>query len=418
MKLLSILFSLFLGLALSQPVWAFEEADVQKLLKTKSCPACNLSFANFDGADLSGADFGTSSVRGLKIRNANLTGAILSQVNNWSSSQTWVDLSGSNLTGADMRWLREGSGPSILWLHGANLTNADLRWSFLKGEFEGANLTGANLVGATIRGNFKDANLTGADLRGTNLRRSTFVGAIVTGVLIDTATYLPKSFFFDVATTSGSPRITTGPSGITETPKRRLVATGTAFVVNKDYLLTASHVVDDCGAVSIRHSHEEIDVEVAAWDSTNDLGLLKSTEPFEHTASFRGGEEISLGDTVINYGYPLFGELSDFAKISKGEINSLSGMGNDSSVMQYDAATQPGNSGGPVLDLSGNVVGIVRSGHSEEPNIYFAIKSYVAEGFLSANGVAYERAESKEDLKTAEIAKRAERFTVLVGCWQ
>lgn len=167
--------------------------------------------------------------------------------------------------------------------------------------------------------------------------------------------------------------------------------------------------------------------EVAAWDSTNDLGLLKSTEPFEHTAKFRGGQGISLGDTVVNYGYPLFSELSDHAKISKGEINSLAGIGNDSSVIQYDAATQPGNSGGPVLDLSGNVIGIVSSGLSKKyaeqsghiaQNVNFAVKSYVAEGFLSANGVDYERAESKEDLKTAEIAKKAERFTVLAGCWQ
>ena len=102
-------------------------------------------------------------------------------------------------------------------------------------------------------------------------------------------------------------------------------------------------------------------------------------------------------------------------------------MSNDSSVFQYDAATQPGNSGGPVLDLSGNVVGIVNSGLSKKyadatghiaQNVNFAVKSYVAEGFLSANGVDFERAESKEEMRTADIAEKAERFTVLVGCWQ
>ena len=416
-----------MGLALSQPVWAESTYDIQFFLKNKVCPespsrgrGCNLINANLDGADLSGADFGRSIFGDLRVRDANLKGAILNQIDVELGRDEYVSFRGSDLTGADMRWLTikpYRTGYPVIF-HNANLTNADLRWSFFRAGFTGANLTGANLMGARIAGIFKDANLTGADLRGADLGGSTFVGATVTGVLIDTATYLPRSFYFDVASASGSPDISIGPSAITEAPKRRLAATGTAFVVNKDYLLTASHVVDDCGAVSIRHSHDEIDVEVAAWDSTNDLGLLKSTEPFEYIAKFRGGEEISLGDTVVNYGYPLFGELSDFAKISKGEINSLSGMGNDSSVMQYDAATQPGNSGGPVLDQSGNVVGIVRSGHSEEPNIYFAIKSYVAEGFLSANGVGYERAESKEDLKTAEIAKKAERFTVLVGCWQ
>ena len=80
--------------------------------------------------------------------------------------------------------------------------------------------------------------------------------------------------------------------------------------------------------------------------------------------------------------------------------------------------------GGPILDLSGNVVGIVSSGLSKKyadptghiaQNVNFAVKPYVAKGFLSANGVDFERAESVEDMKTADIAEKAERFTVLVG---
>jgi hypothetical protein len=51
-------------------------------------------------------------------------------------------------------------------------------------------------------------------------------------------------------------------------------------------------------------------------------------------------------------------------------------------------------------------------------NVNFAVKSYVAEGFLSANGVAFERAESIEKMETADIAEKAEKFTVLVGCWE
>ena len=155
--------------------------------------------------------------------------------------------------------------------------------------------------------------------------------------------------------------------------------------------------------------------------------MLKSEKSFQHTAKFRDGKPIRLGDTVVNYGYPLFGELSDHAKISKGEINSLAGMGNDSRFIQYDAATQPGNSGGPVLDLSGNVVGIVSAGLSKKyadqtghiaQNVNFAVKSFVAEAFLSANGIDFEKAESKEEMRTADIAEKAEKFTVLVGCWQ
>ena len=201
-------------------------------------------------------------------------------------------------------------------------------------------------------------------------------------------------------------------------PSAKLAGTGTAFVVSKNYLLTAAHVIDECREVTIRHAHEEIAVAIADFDKSNDLGLLKSKKSFEHTAKLRDGKPLRLGDTVVNYGYPLFGDLSNSAKISKGEINSLAGMGNDSGVFQYDASTQPGNSGGPVLDLSGNVVGVVSHRYSEEANVNFAVKSNLAEGFLSANSVDYERAESTEEMKTADIAEKAERFTVLVGCWQ
>ena len=138
-----------------------------------------------------------------------------------------------------------------------------------------------------------------------------------------------------------------------------LKGTGTAVVVNKDYALTAAHVLEDCDGASIWYKHKEMAAEMAALDVINDLGLLWLAEPVEQTAKFRGGKPIRLGGTVVNYGYPLFGELSDHAKVSRGEINSLVGSGNDSRHFQYDAATQSGNSGGPLLDLSGNVVGVV-----------------------------------------------------------
>ena len=206
-----------------------------------------------------------------------------------------------------------------------------------------------------------------------------------------------------------------------------LIGSGTGFVVNKDYVLTAAHVLEDCDGASIRYKHKEIDTDIVAIDSTNDLGLLLVEKPFEQTAKFRSGKPIRLGDAVVNYGYPLFGELSDHAKISRGVINSLAGWGNDSRHIQYDAPTQPGNSGGPVLDLSGNVVGIVSSGLSQRyaeetghiaQNVNFAVKSFVAEAFLSSNGVDFETAESIEKMETADIAEKAETFTVLVGCWE
>jgi S1-C subfamily serine protease len=211
------------------------------------------------------------------------------------------------------------------------------------------------------------------------------------------------------------------------TPTYRLIGTGTGFAVNKKYVVTAEHVLEECNAVSIAHAHEEISAQTVARDKNNDLGLLKIEKPMANTAKLRDSPDLRVGDTAINYGYPLFGELSDSAKLNAGYVNSLAGYDNNSGVIQYSAPTQPGNSGGPVLDQSGNVIGVVSSGlskrYAEESghiaqNVNFAIKSTILEGFLKANKVPFEKADSTEELKLPDIAEKAERFTVLVGCWE
>ena len=210
-------------------------------------------------------------------------------------------------------------------------------------------------------------------------------------------------------------------------PKFELVGTGTGFVVNQDYVVTAEHVLEDCNAVSIAHAHEEFVAQTVSRDVSNDLGLLKIEKPMANIATLRGSPDLRVGDAAINYGYPLFGELSDSAKLNAGYVNSLAGYNNDSAVIQYSAPTQPGNSGGPVLDQSGNVIGVVRSGlskrYAEErghiaQNVNFAIKSTILKGFLKANKVSFEKADSTEELTLPDIAEKAETFTVLVGCWE
>ncbi len=210
-------------------------------------------------------------------------------------------------------------------------------------------------------------------------------------------------------------------------PGYRLVATGTGFVVNINYVVTAEHVLEKCNVISIQHGHKKIGAQIVARDSSNDLGLIQLTEPFPNIAKFRGGKRARLGEMVVNYGYPLFGQLSSSATITEGNINNLSGMGDDSTIIQFDAPTQPGNSGGPVLDSSGNVVGVAiqtlskkyadATGHIAQ-NINFAVKSNIVENFLQSNNVPFELADSTEEIKLPGIAEKAAMFTVLIGCWE
>jgi len=221
------------------------------------------------------------------------------------------------------------------------------------------------------------------------------------------------------------PKADSAPTPTPE-PDYQLVSTGTGFVVNKTFVVTADHVLrknergDACDALSIVYRKDEYEAQGVDADPANDLGLIKLSEPIESTAKLRGQPDLIQGEMAVNYGFPLMGELSTSAKVTGGSVNSLSGYNNNSSFLQYDAASQHGNSGGPVLDASGNIIGVVSSklDDAETQLVNFATKSTILEGFLKSNNVAFEKEDLGEELRLSEIAKKAETFTVLVGCWE
>jgi S1-C subfamily serine protease len=117
-------------------------------------------------------------------------------------------------------------------------------------------------------------------------------------------------------------------------------------------------------------------------------------------------------------------------------VSALAGIGNDARLFQVTVPVQRGNSGGPLLDLHGRVVGVVvgkldavqvASVTGDIPqNVNFAIKAGVVRTFLQASGVAgsavptVEEAygEEPQELSPAEVGARAKDFTVLVECWR
>ena len=160
MKRLSILFSLLMGLAMSQPVWSYKEADLQRLLNTGSCVMCDLRRANLAGANLAGAMLFEANLEGANLEGANLRGAYVIHAD-------LSNLSNANLMGATLSGGREAN------LSGANLTKATLR-----GDLSGANLRGANLTHADL----SNTDLTGADLSGAILSGADLNGTILTSV--------------------------------------------------------------------------------------------------------------------------------------------------------------------------------------------------------------------------------------------
>ena len=192
---------------------------------------------------------------------------------------------------------------------------------------------------------------------------------------------------------------------------------GTGFIVSENYILTAGHVIDDCEKVTVRKGYKQINSNIMAISSLTDLGLLKTKRSFEDVAKFRR-QHISAGNTVLKYGYsiwePAVGPWTKGSITSQWGVNS--GGRRDLNLLQYDALTHRGNSGGPVLDQSGHVVGIVVSGSGS--TLSNAVDTYAAGLFLSTNFVKYEEEHSTQDLDLHDVVRQAKDFTVRVECWQ
>ena len=203
-------------------------------------------------------------------------------------------------------------------------------------------------------------------------------------------------------------------------------ATGTGFVISSNgEVMTNDHVVAGCGEVRIPATGP---VQVIAHDSSNDLALLKGSRWTKGFASFRGGRGVRPGDMIIVAGFPLHEVLATDLNITTGNVSALAGPGNDRRILQITAPVQQGNSGGPLLDLSGNVVGVVVAKLSAlkialvtgdiPQNVNFAISAGIARNFLDAHGIPYETALSEKTLAPADVAAQARKFTVLVECWK
>jgi S1-C subfamily serine protease len=211
-------------------------------------------------------------------------------------------------------------------------------------------------------------------------------------------------------------------------PAPTFVASGTGIVVTKDgYIITNDHVIADC----ISDIHGNLTGQLAetlravSADEANDLALLKGPSSFQGHAVVRAAA-VRPGDAIIVIGYPFQDILSSEFSVTTGIISSLGGIGNDSRYLQISAAVQPGNSGGPLLDASGNLVGVVSekidairviqiTGSIPE-NINFAIKTGALRDFLDKNSVSYDIAMPTEEAKVADIAERARSYTLRLSC--
>jgi Trypsin-like peptidase domain len=192
--------------------------------------------------------------------------------------------------------------------------------------------------------------------------------------------------------------------------------------------LTNAHVVDNCTKITVRSSSAASAAFLIGRDEINDLAVVRSKLPLSSIVAFREGGPVRAGDAVVALGYPLSGLLATTANLSVGNVSALAGLGDDSRYLQISAPVQPGNSGGPLLDGSGHLVGIVtaklnamriaRFTGDVPQNVNFALKAEVARTFLDSKGISYQTARSEQQLSPADVGDLARPFTVHIECEQ
>lgn len=208
------------------------------------------------------------------------------------------------------------------------------------------------------------------------------------------------------------------------------ISSGTAFMVGKNgQLLTNAHVVKDCKAIAAEQPGVAglVMAKILAQDRTNDLALIQISPPFPNWSVPKFRQRARLGEDVFVFGYPLTGIVASSGNFTRGSVTALAGMGDDTGKLQLTAPVQPGNSGGPVLDQTGAVVGVVvakldalslvKATGSFPEQINFAIKANAAVSFLESNGIEITDADANASVMTApDIADAAKKFTAHVWC--
>jgi S1-C subfamily serine protease len=237
----------------------------------------------------------------------------------------------------------------------------------------------------------------------------------------------PPSYSQEVA--ASPPPTRTAPVAAAPAPKvddEEKLSSGTGyFVTNSGHVVTNHHVVNGCSTIAVFSGDQPAaEGRLVGSDETNDLAVLKTDLKPPKVASIRIGAR--LGDPVAVFGYPLSQVLASSGNFTLGNITALAGLRDDARHLQISAPVQAGNSGGPLLDASGNLVGtiisklnamrVVQATGDMPQNVNFAIKSSVVTSFLESRGITYETTTSSNVLAPADLADHAKAMSVMILC--
>ena len=201
---------------------------------------------------------------------------------------------------------------------------------------------------------------------------------------------------------------------------------GTAFFISDEgHLITNHHVVNYCNITKVNYFGKTGTAKILAYDKVNDLALLE-TDIIPKDKFDISNRDPKLLDDIYVAGYPFGKAVSSSVKVTKGVVSALTGSQDNYALVQIDAAIQPGNSGGPIVNTSGDVVGVavakldfkdaMESFGVIPENTNFGIKSSILKNFTSANSIKNSEDEPKE-ISTEVLGEKIQNATAYVGCW-
>ena len=211
---------------------------------------------------------------------------------------------------------------------------------------------------------------------------STFKILVLNEEKFDSPSIIVKSFVFKDTESYDSVE-----NGL-ETGKFNWNGSGTGFYVNNEgFIATNYHVIQDATDIVVlckqNGMNQKYKATVFQTDKINDLALIKITDknfvPLPALPYQLASETVAVGNEVFSLGFPLADIMGESVKYTDGKISSLTGINEDVTKYQVTAPIQNGNSGGPLFDNSGNVVGIIESRLNKDKynseNVNYAVKA-------------------------------------------
>ena len=195
-------------------------------------------------------------------------------------------------------------------------------------------------------------------------------------------------------------------------------SSGTGFLISKEGLLiTNNHVIEGCSAIKAIYKGEGFNSKVIAVDRRNDLAIIDTGIASNYAYSISDVDGQLLEDVIVA-GYPLGKKVSSSIKATSGTITALAGLDDNYSEFQTDAALNSGNSGGPIINEFGNVIGVAVSKLIKEgvDSFNFGIKVSTLKTFARSNGIEFLDPNNKI-MKRKDLGKLITEATIYLDCW-